>query len=436
MRAHFVSAIVACALLVACGEPASSAESVDGSGGSGGSGGAAGARPADIAGTSAPAPDDAGTPAAAGAGGTAGAGGAGGAASAGGTGGAGAAPDAGTVEPPSTSHVYVSGYGPDITHFTLDLATGALTLREAIAAGSSPSYLAIAPSKRALYAVNEGSGADSRVLAFAIDADSGALTAINSAPSGGEGAPHLAVHPSGTYVAVAHYGSGHTTILPIGADDGVSDPIASERGPSDGCIKAHQAVFDASGQHLLVPCLDSSYVLQLVFSDGALSYASPATAPVSGGPRHLALAPDEHHAYVLSELESTLTSFVYDAASGTLSDPQTIDSQEQTKGASAHIVVHPSGRFLYASNRSENSLGLFAIDASGRPAPVAFEHDGIDTPRDFTIDPTGTYLLLANQEGAQDLRVYRIAQADGRLTHVQTAAVGGSPTFVGSVLLP
>jgi 6-phosphogluconolactonase len=157
---------------------------------------------------------------------------------------------------------------------------------------------------------------------------------------------------------------------------------------------------------------------------------------VSGGPRHLALAPDERHAYVLSELDSTLTSFAYDAASGTLSDPQVIDSQEQTKGASAHVVVHPSGRFLYASNRAENSLGLFAIDANGRLAPVAFEREGIETPRDFTVDPTGAYLILANQDGAEDLRVYRIAAEDGRLTFVQTVAVGESPTFVGCVMLP
>ena len=345
-------------------------------------------------------------------------------------------PDAGAVEPSGTPHVYVSGYGPNITHFTLDLASGALTDRGAVQAGTSPSYLAIAPSKRALYAVDESGSGGSRVIAFAIDAESGALTEIDSAPSGGEGAPHLAVHPSGSYVAVAHYGSGHTTILPVGADYGVSDPIESERGPSDGCGKAHQAVFDASGQHLLVPCLESGYVLQLVFGGGALSYATPATAAVSGGPRHLALAPDERHAYVLSELDSTITSFAYDAMTGTLSDPQTIDSQQESKGASAHIVVHPSGRFLYASNRGENSLGLFAIDGSGRLAAVSFERDGIDTPRDFTVDPTGTYLILANQNGSGDLRVYRIAAEDGRLTHVQTQALGGSPTFVGVILLP
>lgn len=348
-------------------------------------------------------------------------------------------PDAGgdaAAMPPGTTHVYVGGYGSDITHFTLDRDSGALVRREAVSGGTAPSYLAIAKDGRALYAVNEGSGQSSQVVAFSIDPATGALAEINRAPSGGEGAPHLAVHPSDEYVAVAHYGSGHTSILPVRADRGLGNPVAVERGPDDGCRKAHQAVFDQSGRHLLVPCLESNYVLQFEFEGGALDYSDPPTAAAAGGPRHLALAPDERHAYLLSELDSLILSFSYDAAQGTLTPLHTIDSQDQTKGASAHIAVHPSGRFLYASNRAENSLGLFSIDAQGRVQEVAFEYTGIDTPRDFAIDPLGEYLVLANQNGTQDLRVYRIDQADGRLTHVQTVAVGGSPTFVGFVLLP
>jgi 6-phosphogluconolactonase len=149
----------------------------------------------------------------------------------------------------------------------------------------------------------------------------------------------------------------------------------------------------------------------------------------------MALDPAEQHAYVLSEQNSTITSFLYDAASGRLSSPQVIDSYEDSAGASAHIAVHPSGNWLYASNRSENSLGLFSIDAQGRPQPVAFQRDMINTPRDFTIDPTGTFLISANQNGAQNLLVYRIAAADGRLTRVQVVPVGGSPTFAGVLLL-
>ncbi len=362
----------------------------------------------------------------------AGGGGAGGTSQAGasGTTGAGAG---GAIAPTGTPHVYVSGYGPDITHFTLDPASGMLDEVSSTTVNDSPSYLAIAADVRALYAITEVQG--SEAVAFAIDPEDGALSEINRAETMGEGSPHLAVHPSGDWIAVAHYGSGHTSVLPVRADRGVMAPSDVDRGPNDGCRKAHQAVFDKSGRTLLVPCLESNYVVQFRFADGQLEYNDPPTVAVAGGPRHLALSPDERHAYVLSELESTITSFDFDPATGKLSNPQTIPSHDGTKGSSAHIVVHPEGRFLYASNRTENSIGLFSIGGDGRPQPVAFVRDMISTPRDFTVDPSGTFLISANQNGAENLLVFRIAE-DGRLSRVRTVAVGGRPSFVGVALLP
>ncbi|HEX4352894.1 MAG TPA: beta-propeller fold lactonase family protein, partial [Polyangiales bacterium] len=169
---------------------------------------------------------------------------------------------------------------------------------------------------------------------------------------------------------------------------------------------------------------------------GKLAYNEPATVAVDGGPRHIALDPSEHYAYVLSELGSLITSFAYDATTGRLSAPQTIDSYMTTAGASAQIVVHPSGKWLYVSNRTENSLGLFSIDAQGRPHPQTFVTDHITTPRDFSLDESGQFLLLANQEGAQDVLVYRIDPSAGQLTRTQIAAVGGSPTFTRAISLP
>lgn len=345
-----------------------------------------------------------------------------------------AAHDSGAA--PGKPYVYVSGYASEITSFSLDETSGALSELDRVEAGTSPSYLAIAHDKRTLYAINEAGGVGSQVIAFAIDAATGALTEINRVATSGEGSPHLAVHPSDQWLAVAHYGSGHTTILPLRADGGVEAASDIERGPGDSCGKAHQAVFDASGAFLFVPCLESNYVIQFTFADGELDYNSPATVSVLGGPRHMAFSPDYEHAYVLSELESTITSFAYDSATGKLSDPQTIDSYETTKGASAHIVVHPSGDFLYVSNRTENTLGLFSIGANGRPQAVDFISEMVATPRDFTIDPAGDFLISANQSGAENLLVFRVAATTGMLTRVQTAPVGGQPTFVGVVLLP
>jgi 6-phosphogluconolactonase len=335
-------------------------------------------------------------------------------------------------------YLYVSGYGPAITRFIFDAGSGELSEPLQFEAGTSPSYLAFAPDLRRLYAVNEAAGADSRVIAFAIDPDTGELREINRAPSGGEGAPHLAVHPSGRWIAVAHYTSGHTTVLPVRDDGGVEAPVRSARGPDGAAEKAHQALFDRSGDHLFVPCLGSDYVLQFEFDEdrGTLAYDESPAVAVAGGPRHMAFDPGAQHAYVLSELDSRITRFDYDVETGHLTVPRSIDSYQRQAGASAHIMVDPTGRFLYASNRAENSIGLFPIDAAGRPHAAAFVHERIATPRDFTIDPTGSFLLAANQSGAQDVLVFRIHPHDGTLDLVHEVPVGGHPTFVGIVSLP
>jgi 6-phosphogluconolactonase len=342
-----------------------------------------------------------------------------------------------SMNKPARETVYVSGYGPDIRVLSLDTASAQLSDKSKISGGMSPSYLAFSPDKRFLYAVNEaGAPADSKVLAFSVDASDGHLTALNSAVTGGTGAPHLAVHPSGRFLAVAHYNSGEVVIIPIGTDGSLGTAGPLNKGPNNSCQNAHQAVFDRTGDHLLVPCLGSNFVMQFKFDAGTLSYNDPATVPVEGGPRHLALSPDEKRAYVLSEHASTITTFKYDAASGKLSEPTTVNSYKQQAGSSAHILVHSSGKFLYVSNRQENSLGRFLLDGTGLPQSPSFVTDMIATPRDFSIDPTGSFLLLANQAGTQDVQVFRIDTQSGELTRSQSLALGGSPTFTGALVLP
>ena len=362
-------------------------------------------------------------------GGIAGNGGSSGIAGTGGSGGGGA---------PATgpAFVYVSGNGPNVSIFSLDVAAGTLTSKGSIGAGSEATYLAISSDRKYLYAVNETS--PSRVVAFSIDADDGSLTEINGQDTAGNGAPHLGVHPSGKFVVVAHYGSGHVTVLPVRDDGGVGGVVASSRGPNDGCQKAHQIVFDTSGDHLFVPCLGSNYVMQFTFpSNGMITLGTPPTAAVEGGPRHMALHPTAPFAYVLSELNSTLTRLAYDRASGQLSSPTSIPSYDTTAGSSAHIVIHPSGRFLYASNRTENSIGLFSLDGTtGAASPVAFEKSMLSTPRDFAVNPSGQLLISANQDGQGDLLVFRIADSDGKLTRLRSVAVGNRPSFVGITTLP
>ena len=337
--------------------------------------------------------------------------------------------------PKGSTFVYVSGSGgPNITRFALDVAAGTLTSKGTIGAGNQPTYLAISPSGKNLYAVNETS--PSKVVAFSIGAE-GALTEINSQETTGNGGPHIAVHPSGKFVVVPHYGSGHVTVLPVRDDGGVGGAVATSRGPNDGCQKAHQAVFDSTGEQLFVPCLGSNYVMQFTFPDsGMIALNTPPTVTVQGGPRHMALHPTAPFAYVLNELNSTLTQLSYDRETGLLSDPVVISSVQTSPGASAHVVIHPSGNFLYASNRTENSLGLFSLNATtGAASPVAFEKSMVSTPRDFAVDPSGQILIVANQDGQQDLLVYRIA-SDGALTKLANVAVGSRPSVVAIVNLP
>jgi 6-phosphogluconolactonase len=332
--------------------------------------------------------------------------------------------------------VYVSGYGPNIHVLELNAQSGEMKELTKLAGGMAPSYMAFSPDKRFAYAINEAEGPDSKVLAFKVNPEDGQLIPLNSQVTGGSGSPHLAVHPSGKWLAVAHYTSGEVSVLSIQDDGSLGSASEPDRGPNNDCDKAHQAVFDRSGGHLFVPCLGSNYVLQYVFKNGELTYNDPPTATVEGGPRHLAFDPTEKRAYVLSEHASTITWFDYDKATGKLSNPKTVNGYEQSAGSSAHIAVHSSGKWLYASNRKENSLGLFAIAADGAPSAVAFERDMITTPRDFSIDPTGQWLLLANQEGAETVLLYSIDPKDGKLTRKQSLEVGDKPTFTQALILP
>jgi 6-phosphogluconolactonase len=368
--------------------------------------------------------------------------------------------DGGSSTDPDTELVYVSTGSGTIHVLALDLQSGQLSAKSTADGGLNPTYMAFSRDNRFAYAVNEANQPDSQVLAFAIDPSDGHLTELNRVLTGASGAPHLAVHPSGKWLAVAHYGrdtdmwvGGQTVVIPIEPDGSLGEAGASSSGPADrSCVNAHQVVFARDGKHVLVPCLGSDYVAQYRFDAGALSLNDPAVAELTAGvgPRHLALGPGEKHAYLVTELGGTLVWFDYDADAGLLSHPQSIDSTKvpkpsENEGWSAHVVVHPSGKWLYTSNRmegdtrgSENSIGVFKLERDGTPTPVpeAFVTDGLATSRDFTIDPTGRYLIATNQAGDQNVLVFRIDRKTGALTRTQAFPIGGQPAFAHALVLP
>jgi 6-phosphogluconolactonase len=236
-------------------------------------------------------------------------------------------------------------------------------------------------------------------------------------------------------VIVAHYDSNSVTVHPVRPDGGIGRAVDTQKPGT----AAHQAVFDSTGKFVFIPCLGSNLVAQYRFEHGRLVPNDPPSVSVSGGPRHMALDPREQFAYVLSELENAITSFRYDKKTGRLSEPHRVPTipSNGKKEETAHVVVHPSGKFLYVSNGNDNSIVRFSIDpASGRLENRGFERTQIRFPRDFTIDPSGRYLLVANRDSAS-LVVFRIDAATGKLGLVGApVTVPAKPEFVGVLALP
>jgi 6-phosphogluconolactonase len=331
--------------------------------------------------------------------------------------------------------VYVSGYAPTIARYTLDLMTGALQARGATTATGSPSFLAVDPARRHLYAVDE---TNSKVEAFAIDAQSGALTHLGSdAGSGGSGPAHLAVDGSGKWILVANYGSGDVGILPIQADGSAGAPTSLHAGAN-----AHQVVLDANDALAWVPCLGANYVAQYSF-DAAAGKLTPSTPPTvaaaaaNAGPRHLALHPNRTRAYLAEETASMVSAWAVDAGGHlTLLQRQTTRAAGASgSNTGAEVQVHPTGKWVYVSNRGDDDLGLFAVAADGTLTPIAHTKTGGQTPRHFSIEPGGRWLLVANQ-GSGDVRVFAVDGNAGTLTAAGTPVAATMPSFVGVVPPP
>lgn len=320
---------------------------------------------------------------------------------------------------------YVGGYGTsNVTAYTLDVATGAMTKVGSVTSGTTPSWGAFSPDKKYFYSINEEIN-PSVVVSFSINQTTGALKLINKGPTMGDGAPFIAVHPSGNWVVAPHYNSGDVTVVAV-KDGNVGAATDNKNGGKE----AHSAWFDGTGNFLFVPFLGSNYIAQYKFQDGKITPNSPATVSRSGGPRHMAFSPNYDFAYVLTESSSTVTAYKVDKTAGTLSEIQSVAAAGKS-GQSSHIVMHPSGKFLYASHRGESSIGILSVDpATGMVKLLETEKRMISTPRGFAVDPSGKMLVVANQ-GSGNLIPFKIDEATGKLTPTATVSTDAQPTFVG-----
>ena len=328
---------------------------------------------------------------------------------------------------------YTEGESEGIYVYRMHPITGALELASITDAGENPTFLAIHPQRRYLYAVNEISEFDGKasgsVSAFAIDQTNGELTFLNRKSSVGDGPCHLVVDSIGNYVLAANYGGGSVCMLPI-LDDGrlgdATDFVQHEGSSADSgrqsAPHAHSIVTDPSNQYAFAPDLglDKIKSYRLDLNAGKLVPNDPPHAAVAAGagPRHFDFHPNRRFAYVINELDSTVTGFDYDEASGTLSEIQTISTLPEDfsgKSHTADVHVHLSGRFLYGSNRGHDSIAIFEIDqTSGRLRLIGYEPTQGETPRNFGIDPSGTFLLAANQN-TDTIVTFQIDQETGNL---------------------
>ncbi|MCC6792859.1 MAG: lactonase family protein [Thermomicrobiales bacterium] len=337
-----------------------------------------------------------------------------------------------------------AGAEPDATGisvYSVDPESGALSLVQTVPS-DNPFFFAFDPTGQFLYAVNvigdyEGTESGS-VEAYAIDPATGELTFLNRVSSGGAVAAQPAVDPTGSFVVVANYNGENVTVLPINPDGSLGEVVSSVTREGTGPNAArqemshpHAAVFDPGGDFVVVADLgtDEVIVYRLDLETGALTEVSVAGTAAGAGPRHVAFYADGTILYVVNELDATISVFAYDPASGTIGEElQTIstvpDPFEGTK-STAEIMIHPSGRFLYNSNRGQpdtttpegDAIVGFAIDPeTGLLTLIGHTTDEIGVPWSFAFDASGRYLYAANYDG-DSITQYAIDQETGELTN-------------------
>lgn len=326
---------------------------------------------------------------------------------------------------------------------TLDMKDGKLSGTELAAEVKDPSFLAIHPNQKYLYCCGEGG--DGTISAFSIDAKTGKLQLLNSQPSQGKAPCHLVVDSTGKNVLCANYTGGSCLAIPLEADGGLSKNHSFHQHKGSSVDKgrqqgphAHSINLDKANKFALCADLGLDKVLVYKF-DAAKGMLTPHDAPAfdtppGSGPRHFAWHPSGRYAYVNGEMSMTVIACEYDDEKGTLKQLQvlsTLPKDANRKGAStAEVVVHPSGKFVYVSNRGHNSIAIFSVDQkNGMLKAVGHESRNIATPRNFAIEPTGQYMLVANQSGNSVIS-FGINQTTGELIPTGGSTSVGSPVCV------
>jgi 6-phosphogluconolactonase len=340
---------------------------------------------------------------------------------------------------------YTGGESPSkgIYRSTLDLDTGRLSDPILAAETESPSFLEIHPNGKFLYAVGKTGGAGG-VSAFEIDADTGKLEILNQQPSGGNGPCHVCIDHAGKNVLVANYSSGSASVIPIQADGSLGKPtgFSQHEGSSANAERqegphAHSVTVSPDDRFAFVADLgiDKIMIYRLDAEKGTIVANDPPFAEVEpgAGPRHFAFHPTGKFAYGINELDGSIASFSYDSETGALTKIQkitTLPAGFQGSNTCAEVRVHPTGKFVYGSNRGHDSIAVYRADPdTGVLAFVEHETGDIKTPRNFNIDPTGKFCLVGNQD-SDCVVVFRINQEGGTLEPTGHKISVGKPVCI------
>jgi 6-phosphogluconolactonase len=343
-------------------------------------------------------------------------------------------------QPASSYFMYVGTYteadstSKGIYVYRFEPRTGRVTELGLAAQTTNPSFLAVHPSYRFLYAVNEignyGGQKSGAVSAFAIDSSTGKLTLLNQLATGGADPCYLTVDKTGKFLLVANYSGGSIAVFPILEDGRLGEKSAfiqhTGHGPNperQEAPHAHSIDLSPDGRFAIVDDLglDETLVYKFDSAHGTLTPNDPpfAKANPGAGPRHFTFSPNGNFGYVVNELSSDISAFSYDAMNGTFHPLQTISTIPKTftaENTAAEIEISPSGKFLYASNRGHNSIAVFSIDPQkGTLTLLQYVPTKGESPRNFEIDPTGSLLFVGNEK-SDTLVTFRVDPKSGRLT--------------------
>jgi 6-phosphogluconolactonase len=344
--------------------------------------------------------------------------------------------DSGTIPLPTTALVYAGGNQNNqgaISVYRLTYATGALELIERVNAGQNAGFLAFDVPHRTLFDADDSS---MRVRRFTLDAQWVPRPGNDVAATGNP--VHIWATKAGDFVLTAQYNEAKVESFPV-----TNGAVGASLGAKNAGGQSHAVVLSPDERFAFVPCKAADRIERYDFdkATGALGNTPAQTQTANGaGPRHFAFHPNGAFAYLVNELNNTVYAYSYAAANGALTELQRIGTLPSGSGAStgAEIFVTPSGKDVYASNRlmggQNGSLAMFRVGADGKLTANGHQSTGGRIPRSFAIDPTGRFVIAANQE-SRTLGVLAIDQATGKLGEPRTTDIGLTPSYVG-ILLP